>query len=54
MKTVFVVAAHPDDEVFRMWGNIIKTCRRNGDKVYVLFVTEGVSGRYKKIKQTNH
>ena len=51
MKTVFVVAAHPDDEVLGCGGTLLKHVDE-GDKVYVLFVTEGVSGRYKK-KETN-
>ncbi len=47
MNRVFVVAAHPDDEVLGCGGTLLKHINQ-GDKVYVLFVTEGVSGRYKK------
>ena len=47
MKKVFVVAAHPDDEVLGCGGTLLKHIDQ-GDKVYILFVTEGVSGRYKK------
>ena len=49
MKKVFVVAAHPDDEVLGCGGTLLKHIY-NGDKVYVLFVSEGVTGRYKKNK----
>ena len=52
MKKIFVVAAHPDDEVLGCGGTILKHIS-NGDKVYVLFVSEGVSGRYKNIKEKN-
>ena len=45
MSTVFVVAAHPDDEVLGCGGTLLSHVR-NGDKVYVLFVSDGVSGRY--------
>ncbi len=45
MSTVFVVAAHPDDEVLGCGGTLLRHVR-NGDKVYVLFVSDGVSGRY--------
>ncbi len=47
MKNIFVVAAHPDDEILGCGGTILKHIG-NGDKVYVLFVAEGVTGRYKK------
>ena len=46
MNKVFVVAAHPDDEILGCGGTLLKHVSQ-GDKVYVLFVTEGVSGRYK-------
>ena len=45
MNTVFVVAAHPDDEVLGCGGTLLRHVS-NGDKVYVLFVSDGVSGRY--------
>ena len=47
MNKVFVVAAHPDDEVLGCGGTLLKHIDQ-GDKVYILFVTEGVSGRYEK------
>lgn len=46
MKKVFVVAAHPDDEVLGCGGTLLKHIYK-GDKVYILFVSEGVTGRYK-------
>ena len=46
MKKVFVVAAHPDDEVLGCGGTLLKHVYK-GDKVYILFVSEGVTGRYK-------
>ena len=47
MKNIFVVAAHPDDEILGCGGTLLKHVA-NGDKVYILFVAEGVTGRYKK------
>ena len=47
MSNVFVIAAHPDDEVLGCGGTLLKHVDE-GDKVYILFVTDGVSGRYKK------
>ena len=47
MKKIFVVAAHPDDEILGCGGTLLKHIH-NGDKVYILFVSEGVSGRYDK------
>ena len=48
MKKVFIVAAHPDDEVLGCGGTILKH-KKNGDKIFVLFVSEGVSSRYKNV-----
>ena len=45
MKKIFIVAAHPDDEVLGCGGTILKH-KKNGDKIFVLFVSEGVSARY--------
>ena len=47
MSNVFVIAAHPDDEVLGCGGTLLKHINE-GDKVYVLFVSEGVSGRFNK------
>ncbi len=55
MSKVFVVAAHPDDEILGCGGTLLKHVN-NGDKVFVLFVSDGVSARYKtseKIKCAN-
>ena len=43
MSRVFVVAAHPDDEVLGCGGTLLRHVSK-GDKVYVLFVSDGVSG----------
>lgn len=55
MSKIFVVAAHPDDEILGCGGTLLKHVS-NGDKVFILFVSDGVSARYKtseKIKCTN-
>ena len=46
MKKIFIVAAHPDDEILGCGGTILKHIK-NGDKVNVLFISDGVSARYK-------
>ena len=51
MKNVFVVAAHPDDEVLGCGGTLLKHID-NGDKVFILFISDGVSGRFKKDSKT--
>ncbi len=54
MSKIFVVAAHPDDEILGCGGTLLKHVN-NGDKVFVLFVSDGVSARYKsseKVKCT--
>lgn len=43
---VLVIAAHPDDEVCGMGGTIAKLASK-GDKVYVLFVTDGCTSQYR-------
>lgn len=44
---ILIIASHPDDEVLGCGGAIIKHVK-NGDKVYVLILTDGAIGRYKK------
>ena len=51
MKKVFVVAAHPDDGTL-MRRDPFKHIDQ-GDKVYILFVTEGVSADTKKMRSIN-
>jgi LmbE family N-acetylglucosaminyl deacetylase len=43
---VLVIAAHPDDEVYGMGGTIAKLASQ-GDKVYVLIVTDGCTSQYR-------
>jgi len=47
MKRVLVIAAHPDDEIFGVGGTIIKHID-NGDNVYLLIITDGVSATHMK------
>ena len=46
MKTILVIAAHPDDEVLGMGGTITKLVK-NGCTVDVLIVTDGSSSQYR-------
>ena len=46
MKKVLVVAIHPDDETLGCGGTLLKHIDK-GDKVFVLFISDGVSGRFK-------
>ena len=41
MKNIFIVAAHPDDEILGCGGTILKHIN-DGDNVKVLFISEGV------------
>ena len=44
MKSILVIAAHPDDEVLGCGGTIVKHIQ-NGDEVHVLIIAEGVTSR---------
>jgi len=43
-KTILVVAAHPDDEVLGCGGTMARHVN-NGDKVHVVFMSDGVNSR---------
>ena len=45
MKNILVISAHPDDEVLGCSGYI---CKQNslGNKVFILYLSEGVSSRF--------
>lgn len=47
MKTVLVVAAHPDDELLGVGGTVARHVE-SGDEVYSIIMCEGESLRYKK------
>lgn len=44
MKTVFIVAAHPDDEILGVGGTVAKHVAK-GDKVYAMILGEGQTSR---------
>ena len=47
-KKILVVAAHPDDEVLGCGGSIAKWTNA-GHQVFVIFMSEGITSRNKKI-----
>ena len=47
MKTILVIAAHPDDEALGCGGAIVKHVSQ-GHKVYLVFMADGVNSRSKK------
>lgn len=44
MKSILIIAAHPDDEVLGCGGTIAKHVR-SGDKVHILILSEGATSR---------
>ena len=52
MKKILIIAAHPDDEILGCGGTILKNIKL-GNKVNVLYISDGVGGRYddKSIKK---
>ena len=49
-NSVLVIAAHPDDEALGCFGTLLKH-RSKGDKINIIFLTDGVSSRKKIIKK---
>lgn len=45
MKKILVIAAHPDDELLGLGGNLIKHVQ-DGHEVHVVIMSEGASSRY--------
>jgi N-acetylglucosamine malate deacetylase 1 len=52
-KTVLVVSAHSDDEVLGCGGTIARHTK-SGDKVHLIFMTNGVGSRNAKIEEIEH
>lgn len=49
MVNVFVISAHPDDEVIGLGGTMVKHISK-GDKVFLSVITDGSSVNYNKLK----
>ena len=47
MSRVFVIAAHPDDEILGVGGTVVKHVNK-GDEVYALVLGEGQTSRWQK------
>lgn len=52
MKKIAIVAAHPDDEILGCGGTILKNIKL-GNKVFVLYVSDGVGGRFENKNDKN-
>ncbi len=53
MKTVLVLAAHPDDEVLGCGGTMARHCKQ-GDEVYSVILAEGLTSREKERNRALH
>jgi len=49
MKRILIISAHPDDEILGCGGYIINQ-EALGNKIFVLYLSEGVTARYQKKK----
>ena len=47
MKKILIIAAHPDDEILGCGGTILKNIKLK-NKVHVLYISDGVGGRFNK------
>ena len=52
-KTILVISAHSDDEVLGCGGTIARYAK-SGDKVHLVFMTNGVGSRNAKIEEIEH
>lgn len=51
MKTILILSAHPDDETYGVGGTVLKH-KKDGHKVFVYIMTDGVTARHNvKTKQ---
>jgi len=53
MKTVLIVAAHPDDEVLGCGGTVARLAQA-GSQVFIAILGEGITSRYQHRKQAKH
>ena len=52
-KKILIIAAHPDDEA--LWsGGLIMKAKKEGAKVFVLYVATGESRQLRKIIRQTH
>ena len=50
-KKILICVAHPDDETIGCGGAIVHHINNN-DKVYCIYMTNGISARYSKVKDS--